>query len=764
MMVPSSTDAHNAHGGSGKGALVGILAAAPLAVATAFFALQLPAVIDGETLRISAEWVSSLNVNLSFRLDGLSMVFALLISAIGAVVALYSSAYLAGHSQLGRYYLYLLSFTAAMLGLVLSDNLITLFVFWELTTITSYLLVGFNHESSAARRAALQALLITGGGGLALLAGIVLLGIAAGSLELSEIATKRDLLHNHALYLPILALCLLGAFTKSAQVPFHFWLPNAMAAPTPISAFLHSATMVKAGVYLLARLYPALGGTDAWLWSLSIFGAATAVLGGVLAIRQTDLKKLLAYTTVMALGTLVMFLGSQATVAIAAAMTFLIVHSLYKASLFMVAGIIDHQTGTRDLGKLGGLAAAMPATALAAAMAAFSMGGFPPFLGFIGKELKYEGALAIASEPWLVAAAAVFANAFVVAAAIIAAVHPFLRKRKTTPIAPREAPLTMWIGPLVLAALGLAFGVAPGPIGEFFVDTAVSAITARPETIKLSLWHGINVPLLLSVLTFALGVAIYLSRRPLIAAIGWMGAQVPSSDVIWDRLIDELKALAAAQTNFLQSGQLTSYLRVTVAVLVGVVGGTVLLKGTVQVPEFVDDLNLAGIAVVAVIAAAAVTAAIAQTRLTGLCALGVVGVGVALIFVMMGAPDLAITQLLVDTLGVVLVVGLVIYMPGFADFIEKGQKTRRLDALLGILLGTVFSMLLLAVVSEPFNRRISAFYETAAFPEGHGRNIVNVILVDFRAFDTFGEVAVIIIAAIAAYALLVGARARKERE
>ena len=387
MTVSRSTGTHDAggHGGSRRGAVTGVLVAAVPAIAMIAFAMQVPSIVSGETLRISAEWVPSLNVNLSFRLDGLSMVFALLISAIGAVVVLYSSAYLAGHSQLARYYLYLLTFTGAMLGLVLADNLVTLFVFWEMTTITSYLLVGFNHESPAARRAALQALLVTGGGGLALLAGIILMGIAAGSLEISEIAGRGDMLRSHDLYLPILVLVLLGAFTKSAQVPFHFWLPNAMAAPTPISAFLHSATMVKAGVYLLARLHPVLGGTDAWLWSLSTFGAATAVFGGVLAIRQTDLKALLAYTTVMALGTLVMFLGSQATVAIAAAMTFLVVHSLYKAALFMVAGIIDHQTGTRDLRQLGGMVAAMPITALAAAMAAFSMGGFPPFLGFIGK-------------------------------------------------------------------------------------------------------------------------------------------------------------------------------------------------------------------------------------------------------------------------------------------------------------------------------------------------------------------------------------------
>jgi len=763
MTASHSTDDHH-DGHAGGGALVGwLVAAVPFVVAVAV-AAQLPTIVGGETLRISAAWVPSLGVNLSFRLDGLSAVFALLISAIGAFVALYSSAYLAGHHHLGRFYLYLFAFMGAMLGLVLSDNLVTLFVFWELTTITSYLLVGFNHELASARRAALQALLVTGAGGLALMAGIVLIGIAAGTFEISEIVAGGDVLRENALYTPILVLVLLGAFTKSAQFPFHFWLPNAMAAPTPVSAYLHSATMVKAGIYLLARLHPVLSGTDAWLWVLSTFGAATALLGAVLAIRQTDLKALLAYTTVMALGTLVMFLGSQAPVAIAAAITFLIVHSLYKATLFLVVGIIDHQTGTRDLGQLGRLAAALPITAAAAAMAALSMGGFPPFLGFIGKELKYEGALAISSEPWLVAAAAVLANAFVVAAAIVIALHPFFGERRDPPKTPREAPLRMWIGPLILGAAGLAFGLAPGPIGEFLVDTAVAAIMAPPDAIKLSLWHGVNLPLMMSVLTFVLGAAIYFSRRYLTAAIAAAGAWLPGSNLIWDRLIDELKALAAAQTRFLQNGSMTSYLRVIFAVLAGTVGGTLLLKGSPGAIRFgsSSDVLLRELVVVAVVAAAAVMVAVTRSRLAAVCGLGVVGVGVALIFVMFGAPDLAITQMLVDTLVVVLAVALIIHLPGFNAFRESRRSLRRFDAVLGVILGTIFTFVLLAVVSGPFDARISEYYEAAAVPEAHGRNIVNVILVDFRAFDTFGEVAVVIVAAIAAYALLVGARGRKE--
>ena len=414
------------HGGNGMDSRVvgGLSSIIPVALAVTFAAC-LPTIAAGNTIRLVYDWVPALGINLSFFIDGLSLTFALLISGIGAIVTLYSSAYLAGHHHLGRFMLYLLMFMASMLGLVLADNIITLFVFWELTSVTSYLLIGFNHTSAESRRSALQALLVTGAGGLALLAGLILLGFASGTYELSEIIAQGGTLQSHALYTPILILVLIGAFTKSAQMPFHFWLPNAMAAPTPVSAYLHSATMVKAGIYLLARLHPTLSGTDTWIWTLTIFGAVTAVVASVMALRQTDLKLALAYTTVMALGTLTMFLGSEATVAVAAAMTFLIVHSLYKAAMFLIVGIIDHEAGTRDVAKLRGLAVAMPITAAAAAAAGLSMAGFPPFLGFIGKELKYEGALAIASEPVFAATAVVIANALMVAVSGIIAFRPF---------------------------------------------------------------------------------------------------------------------------------------------------------------------------------------------------------------------------------------------------------------------------------------------------------------------------------------------------
>ena len=732
---------------------LGTLSSLPaLALAVLFFAC-LPEISSGRNLRFVYEWIPSLGIRLSFFIDGLSLIFAILISGIGALVTLYSSSYLAGHKHYGRFSLYLFLFMLSMIGLVLADNLITLFVFWELTTITSYLLIGFDHTTPKARRNALQALFITGGGGLALLAGLILMGSAAGTFELSEIIAAGDDIRVHEHYTPILILVLIGAFTKSAQVPFHFWLPNAMAAPTPVSAYLHSATMVKAGIYLLARMHPVLSGTDAWIWTLTVFGAVTAVTASVLALRQTDLKMALAYTTVMALGTLTMFLGAEATVAIAAAITFLVVHSLYKASLFMIVGIVDHGTGTREASQLRGLSRAMPVTAVAAAAAALSMAGFPPFLGFIGKELKYEGALAIASEPVLVASAAIVANALMVAVAAIVALRPFYGKPLETPKKPHEAPPRMWIGPLLLAGLGLTFGLAPSLISDTLVQPAVAAVLGRPEVIKLSLWHGINVPLMLSLLTFGLGIVFYLGhgwlRRVLIAG----EARMPTNaDRLWDNGLDWLKAVAAFQTNILQNGSLHRYIFVVYAALALAVGVTLVWADAIRLPAEFPDLLIKEWLVIALIAAGSLLAVYTRSRLTAICALGVVGVGVALIFVMFGAPDVAITQLLVETLVVVLVGVIMLRLPTLQAGTARPGGWR--DAVLALSVGAAVSLTLLAVVDGPIDRSVTAFFEAASMPEAFGRNIVNVILVDFRALDTFGEVAVVAVAALAAYALI----------
>ena len=719
------------------------------------FATLAPAVVAGHDLSLAFDWVPSLGIPISFRLDGLALLFAFLISGIGALVILYAGAYLSGHPRRSRLQHYLILFLGAMLGLVLADDVITLFVFWELTTITSFLLIGFEHDSAKARRSALQALFVTGLGGLVLLAGLLLLADAAGSYQLSAIVESRDALVADPRYLPILALILVGAFTKSAQFPFHFWLPNAMAAPTPVSAYLHSATMVKAGVYLLARLHPALAGTDAWFYALTSFGAVTAVWASLMALRQSDIKLMLAWTTVMALGTLVMFLGAEASVAIAAAITFLLVHALYKCALFLVVGAIDHATGTRDLARLGGLAGAMPITTVAALIAALSMAGFPPFLGFIGKELKYEGALAIAEEPLLIAAAAVAANAMMVSVAGLIGLKSFFGQRGSLPLDPHEVSPALWLGPLILASLGLVFGLMPDLLAAHLIQPAVTSTLGRPETVELALWHGINIPLALSIVTVALGVALFWQHRKVRDALDRLDARLPMrGDRIYDSFLAGLKTIAAWQTGILQHGALSRYTAVVFATFVLAVGAVLVARGGFGGIESTAPAPLLGSSIAVLVAGAACVTMLTQSRLLAICALGVVGAGVAAIFLIYGGVDVAMSQLLVETLLVIILALLLPRLPGLTTT-PKRQRWRGIgDGAIAIGCGLVVGVLTYVAAATQQDTFITDFFEAASVPEAFGRNIVNVILVDFRALDTLGEVAVVVVAALAVVALI----------
>jgi multicomponent Na+:H+ antiporter subunit A len=716
-----------------------------------WFAQMLPVITSGDTLRFVWAWVPSLGVNVSFYIDGLSLTFALLITGIGALVMLYSARYLAGHEHQARFSLYLTSFMLAMIGLVTSDNLLALFVFWELTTITSYLLIGFGHDSAKSRRSALQALLMTGIGGLALLAGIILIGNVAGTFEMSQINAMPGVLAEHVMYLPILMLVLAGAFTKSAQMPFHFWLPNAMAAPTPVSAYLHSATMVKAGVYLLARTHPSLAGTDVWLWTLTIAGAITMVFASVMALRQTDLKLALAYTTLMALGSLTLLLGNESGYTITAAATFLVVHSLYKAALFLVVGILDAQTGTRDADKLFGMAKAMPITAIAAGIAALSMAGFPPFLGFIGKELKYAGALAVASEPLFVAGAVLISSALMVAIAGIVSFRPFWSKSGSPIPDVKEAPWPMLVGPVILALLGAVFGIFPETL-QSLVTPTVAAIVGNAEPAKeLKLWAGVNLPLFLSIATFVLGFALYAYKIRLRSGLIAMTNAAPSFDNGWDKLMAGVAAGSKALTRVIQTGVLKHYMFVTF--------GTALLALAFTLFTQTADIPLGGWPQVAlwdwlvfllVLMGAGLTI-VTNSRITAIAGLGVVGIGIAMIFILYSAPDVAITQLLVETLVVVLFAAAALKLPA----LDKDSPARRpFDAVMAVGFGVVTTIILLHVTTGPIDRELTTFFETASWPEAFGQNIVNVILVDFRALDTFGEIAVVLIAAVSIYALL----------
>jgi multicomponent Na+:H+ antiporter subunit A len=729
-----------------------------VASAIAFFIAylsQISTISAGTPWIFNAEWVPRLGVELAFRVDGLSLLFGLLISGIGILVVIYSYGYFKAHKGHARLQWLLLAFMLAMLGLVSSDNIILLFIFWELTTITSFLLVGFDHENSNARRSALQALLITGGGGLALLVGLIMLGQASGTYLLSEIIAAGPAITEHVHYPIILTLILIGAFTKSAQFPFHFWLPNAMAAPSPVSAYLHSATMVKAGIYLMMRLQPSLGGTEEWFYALSIAGGTTAVWSSMMALRQTDMKLMLAWTTVMALGTITLFLASDLRIAAVAAVTFLLVHAFYKCALFLAVGNVDKSTGTRDFHKLGSLIKSMPVTAIAAVLAALSMAGFPPFLGFIGKELKYEGALAMANEPWLVVATAVSANAMMVAIALTFVFRVFISGESTITRKPKEVSVLMWMGPLLLAIAGLATGIFPQFITQLLIQPAVSDILATQSEVKLSLWHGINGPLILSVITVAIGTLMFFKLSVVSQSINTLVERLPViGDTAYEWLLNGIQSLAAGLTNRLQTGSLSHYLTIVFTAFVVSVTATLLYQ-----PVSLEFTNLTAVKpivalVVLLMMGASLVLAFSNTRLLSICALGIVGSGVAVLFLVYGAIDVAITQLMVETLFVVLIATVLIKLPRFHDQKPSAKARGFRDALIAIAAGVVMTVISLGVSLAPLDMTVTEFFEANSLTKAYGRNIVNVILVDFRALDTLGEVAVVATAAMAVIALL----------
>jgi len=755
-MTVSKSRGHAGAGGGGIGKLVRVAATGGLPlILTIFFASLIPDIAHNHTLRWAIPWVPSLGINLSFFVDGFSLLFALLISGIGTIIMVYSTVYMEHYTQTVRFFIVLNLFMLAMLGIVLGDNMITLFVAWELTTVTSYLLIGFTHEYKSSRDAALQALLVTGIGGLCMLAGLILLGLAAGSFELSEIRAGAVDVREHAFYLPILILILLGTFTKSAQFPFHFWLPNAMAAPTPVSAYLHSATMVKAGVYLMARLYPTLGGTDAWMWTLVIVGGITAVMSSIWSLRMTDLKQVLAYTTVMGLGTLTLFLGAGGDMAIAGAVIFLLVHCLYKATLFLVVGAIDHAVHTRERDQLSGLGGKMPITFMTALGAGLSMAGIPLFIGFLGKETMYEGALHAGIAPGLILAFAVAANALMIAAAGIVAMKPFIGPERKWKHAPHDPPVAMWSGPFVLAALGFVLGIVPGLAAHSLIEPAVSAVAGRPVHLHLALWHGLTWPLALSVLTFALGVACYYFRETMRAWLTRIQERLfVTSEGTYDLALAGLRGLAARQTIILQHGRLRLYLLTIFCTLIGLIGFAFLHGDVVPKPIPLGQTPPwawpAGLLIIAGSTATILT----DSRLTAICALGGVGIGTAILFVSHGAVDVALTQLLVDILFIVLLAVALLKLPPFEVRQRMVTGATVGNAVVAVGVGGLMTLILMTIVGDPLDLRITEYFEANSLVAAHGRNIVNVILVDFRALDTMGEIAVVALAGLSAYALI----------
>ncbi|MBX3065955.1 MAG: putative monovalent cation/H+ antiporter subunit A [Anaerolineae bacterium] len=729
-----------------------LLALLPLAL-TIYFGQFIPSVAEQERLSVSYTWVPSLGINLSFALDGLSLLFALLVSGVGALIIIYAGGYLGDHPLLGRFYGYLLMFMASMLGLVLADNILTLFIFWELTSFASYLLIGFDHEQEKSRKAALQALLVTGGGGLALLAGLLLLGIVGGSFELGDLLAQREAIQGSVLYAPLVILILLGAFTKSAQFPFHFWLPGAMAAPTPVSAYLHSATMVKVGIYLLARLSPILGATALWQVSLTVVGAVTMVMGAYLAWQQTDLKRILAYSTVSSLGLLVLLIGVGSKLAFEAAMLFVLTHALYKGTLFLVAGIIDHETGTRDVDRLGGLRRILPLTALAAGLAALSMAGFPPLIGFISKELTYETLLEGSNSSTLLLALTFVSNVLLVAIAGILFFKPFMGKLKEFPHQPHGAPLSLWLGPTLLSLLGVIVAVVPSVLANPLVASAATAALGKPVEVELALWHGVTPILIASAATLALGAGFYLllpRLRLLFQRLEPLYQWGPAKWYEW--LIDGMNWLASTQTRLLQNGYLRIYLMVILATTT-LLAGYSLLRGTqLTLPDDWSDVRFYEVGLGLLILAATAVATQARSRLAAVAALGVVGYSISLLYVLFSAPDLAMTQFTIETLSVILFVLVLYRLPRFATLTNRRWHLR--DAFMALLAGGLMTLFTLTALAHPAESRLAPFFLENSLPLAKGHNVVNVILVDFRGVDTLGEITVLAVAAIGVYTLL----------
>lgn len=743
---------------TGAGAVLALLPA----MLAGYFARCIGSVAAGQTLRESYSWAPQLGVELSFYLDGLGLLFALLISAVGALVVIYAAGYLAEHPRLGRFYALLLFFMASMLGVVLADNLFTLYLFWELTSLASYLLIGFDHARQQARQAAWQALLVTSGGGLALLGGIVLLAMAGGTSELSQLAARGDLVREHANYLPILLLVLVGSFTKSAQFPFHFWLPAAMEAPSPVSAYLHSATMVKAGVYLLARLGPVLGGTAAWWYLVTLGGLATMLAGGYLALTDSDLKRVLAYSTVSALGVMVMLVGLGTPQAIQAAVVFLAAHALYKAALFMVAGAVDHHTGTRDVDRLGGLWRALPLTAAAAVLASLSMAGIAPLVGFVAKEMLLQATLDSPAAWWLVPGSVV-TGALFVAVACIAGYRVFFRRSAAEANPPHHGPARLWPGPLLLAGTGLALGLSP-TLAEPLLGSAAVAVLAGPAPPPaFALWHGFNTALALSAVSIVLGIAVYAQWQRVRAVNRRLGFLLAHGPAAWyDTGLDALNGFARLQTRLVQSGYLRRYV-MTILGTMAALGGAALVRGRGwSWQPSASPIRFYEAVLAVVLLAAAIMAVRSRSRLGAVASLGVVGYSVALVFILFGAPDLAMTQFAIETMTVILFVLVLYRLPRFSVYSHRSTRLR--DAVIAGLAGVLVSVLVLTATPDPVEPPVSQQFAERSVREAHGRNMVNVILVDFRGFDTLGEIVVLTVAAVGVCALLKLRPARAEEK
>lgn len=710
----------------------------------------------------SWNWVPALGVSLDFRVDGLSLLMLLMITGVGTAVFVYAGGYLHGHPQQRRLFVLLTLFMIAMIGCVTADNLIVLFLFWEMTSLISFLLVGFNHEEAGSRKSAQQALLVTGTGGLALLAGFIVLGHTMGTLSVSTIVAQLPALEPTPALTTALVLILVGAFTKSAQFPFHFWLPNAMSAPTPVSAYLHSATMVKLGVYLLARLDPGFGEWALWEWALKGAGSVTAAWGMVLALRERDLKRILAWSTVATLGTLVMLVGLRGEGATVAVGALLLAHALYKAPLFFVAGNIDHGTGTRVIDRLGNLRHAMPWTAAAALIAGASMAGMPMSFGYIAKDIILSAKGADDVFAFARAANTVF-GAIAVAVAAVAAIRVFWRHpgNNETPEAHEGGPALV-APPLVLALVGTVLGVFPFFVQDLIAEASV-AMTPGTEAVVVGLALELGPAMVSVAVTLAVGLAVYLFWDPLHRLFERLAAVVGPVGMAtqYERALKGIPRLAAASTRWVQHGHLPGY-GVLLLAFVSLVTALLLLQAwdTYTWPDWAP-VSAGYVGACVLIAAGAVLSLFQSDRLVLLLCAGMVGFGSAVFFLYVGAPDVAFTQFVVESVFVVVVASVLLKLrlQGRGQGLP-GEAWRPAAAAVSVLLGGVVALVLLVASAVPFDSSLSDFFAQQSVPAANGRNVVNVILVDFRALDTLGEIAVVMLSLLAAFPLLAAVRAQ----
>ncbi|MBP0049972.1 monovalent cation/H+ antiporter subunit A [Marinobacterium sp. AK62] len=726
------------------------------AVSLAMVLSAAPGIFQGETLEQSFSWIPAIGLELAFRLDGLALLFCLLILGIGLLIILYARYYLSAQDSMSRFYAYLILFMTAMVGIVTANNLIQLWLFWELTSISSFLLISFWNHKTEARKGARMALTVTGAGGLALLAGLLLIAHIVGSYDLSVVLASGDTLREHAAYPVALVLVLLGAFTKSAQFPFHFWLPHAMAAPTPVSAYLHSATMVKAGIFLLARFYPVLSGTELWFLTVSLTGLATLLLGAYIALFKHDLKGLLAYSTVSHLGLITLLLGMDTKLAAVAAIFHIINHATFKASLFMAAGIIDHESGSRDMRKLNGLWKYMPHTATLAMVAAASMAGVPLLNGFLSKEMFFAETLhqvSLGSLSWMVPVLATLGGVFSVAYSTRFIHDVFFNGEPIDlPKTPHEPPRYMKIPVEILVGLCLLLGIFPGYIVSGLLSSASSAVLAGqlPEY-SLSIWHGFNLPLLMSVIAMLGGLMIYYNRRHLYQ----FQAQFPETDakMVFERLVQALVAGATQVHKFFENGSLQRYMILLLTFALILTAGPLMdLNTTAGLRPHLPVGGVELTAAVLLCLSALATVIWHRKRMIALLTLSVVGLIVSIAFARFSAPDLALTQLSVEVVTVILLMLALFFLP---QRTPKESSPRRVvrDLAISALIGGIVGTINYAMMTRPLDS-ISDFFLANSKVGGGGTNVVNVILVDFRGFDTLGEITVLGIAALGIFKLI----------